>query len=224
MKGLNLPTPQRRLLAWAYLVLAVMAPLMVLLLPGQPPLSVDQQLLIVEDGRFLKHQAALGEGADNYNVDVVSDLSGNVASAAADYPDGSNAMLALFDTHESASAALEALKGMIPHQQEEHDLWARHFASDSGEYVMLAIIDSVLVMIISEREPLARDRLVSLPVLNYNPSPGLGAVLQQQSILFAMLALAFYVVVQWLLVRLLFVWAGIGLSKPEAENKDESDG
>ncbi len=218
MRALDLPTPLRRFLTWSYLVVAVIAPLMVLIFPGQPPLSVDQELLSVENGRIVNYQLALGEGADKYTVDVVNDLSGIVASVAADYPDGSNAMLAIFDVHDSASAALVNLKEMIPHQNEEQDLWARHFASDGGEYVMLAIIDSVLVMIISERESLARDRLASLPVLNYNPNPGLGAVLRQQPTLFVMVALAFYVVVQWLLVRMLFVWARIGLPESEPES------
>ena len=200
--------PVRRLLARSYLLLAVAAPLLVLLFPGQAPLTFDRSLLQVnEQGNFSNYRAALGEGADNYTLNVVNDLAGVVASAAADYPDGSNALLALFDSSISATRALEQLNGMIPHQQEMHDLWGSHFASQSGEYVMLTTNDDVLVMIISEREALARDRLAALPVLVYNASPGLGAVLQQQSFLIQAFVFAFYVVIQWLLVRMLFFWA-----------------
>lgn len=203
----DLPLTLRRALAWAYLLLALAAPLTVLLLPGAPPLSVNEGLLAVENGRFADHQAALGEGADNYAVGVVNDMAGVVASAAADYPDGSNALLALFDAPRSAAQALETLKRMIPHQQERQDLWATHFASEGGEYVMLARVGRVLVMIISERETMARDRLAALPALNYNPRPGLGAVLQQQSPWLGFVALVFYGAVQWLLLRVLFAWA-----------------
>ena len=227
MQGLSLPLSLRRLLAWAYLVLAMLAPLMLLVAPGQLPLSVDQSLLRVENGLFINPPALLAEGADNYTVNVVSALEGNIASAAANYPDGSNAMVALFETTDATTAALEKLVGMIPHQQEKTDLWARHFASDSGEYVMLAHVDTVLLMIISEREELARDRLASLPVLNYNPSPGLGALLQQQSMLFELSLMSFYVMVQWLFVRLIFVWASANRSAPDhlpGKQEQESDG
>jgi hypothetical protein len=205
--GLSLPL--RRALAWAYLVLALAAPLMVVLLPGAAPLSVNEKLLTVANGRFVDHQAALGQGADNYSVDVLNDLAGVSASAAADYPDGSNALLARFDSPSAAAAALNTLKQMIPHRQEVHDLWAIHFTADSGEYVMLAAVDAVLAMVITEREAMARSRLAALPALNYHPHPGLGAVLRQQSPWIGFAALAFYAMAQWLLLRFLFAWAGM---------------
>ncbi len=214
-------TPVRRVLAQAYLVLALAVPILVLLFPGQPPLRFDRSLLQVNDqGDFSSYRAALGEGADKYTQDVVSDLAGVIASAAADYPDGSNALLALFDSPASAVHALEHLKDMIPHREENHDLWASHFASQSGEYVMLTAIEDVLVMIISEREVLARDRLAALPVLTYNANPGLGAVLQQQSFLLQTLVLAFYVVMQWLLLRMLFFWAKPAVGKTDGAADD----
>lgn len=196
------------MLARGYLLLAVAAPILVLLFPGQPPLTLDRSLLQVNDqGDFSEYRVALGEGADNYTLNVVNDLAGVVASASADYPDGSNALLALFDSLASAKHAREQLMGMIPHQQETQDLWSTHFTSQSGEYVMLALNADVLVMIISERETMARDRLAALPVLTYNASPGLGAVLQQLSLISQTLVLAFYLVIQWLLIRMLFFWA-----------------
>jgi len=222
MKCFELPKPLRRLLAWVYLLLALGAPLLALLMPGQPPLSVNESLLQVESGRFINHTSALGLGAEKYDVDVLNDLAGNVASAAADYPDGSNAVLALFDSSISAASAHEHLMALIPHQQEESDLWATHFTSASGEYVMLVRVERVLVMIIGEREVMARDRLAALPALTYNPRPGLGAVLQQQSNLNFMLVMAFYVVVQWLLLRLLFSWAGIVTVRTAASEADET--
>ena len=222
MKCFDLPKPLRRLLAWIYLLLALGAPLLVLLMPGQPPLSVNEPLLQVESGRFINHTSALGLGADKYDVDVLNDLDGIVASAAADYPDGSNAVLALFDSSASAASAHEHLKAIIPHQHEEVDLWATHFTSASGEYVMLAWVDRALVMIIGEHETMARDRLAALPALTYSPRPGLGAVLQQQSSLIFMLAMAFYVVVQWLLLRLLFSWAGIVAARPVVNEADDA--
>ncbi len=222
MKCSELPKPLRRFFAWVYLLLALGAPLLVLLIPGQPPLTVNEPLLQIESGRFINHSSALGQGADKYDVDVLNDLSGVVASAAADYPDGSNAVLALFDSPASATSAHEHLKTMIPHQHEEADLWATHFTSASGEYVMLVGVERVLVMIISEREAMARNRLVALPALTYNARPGLGAVLQQQSSLRFMLVMAFYVVVQWLLLRLLFSWAGIVAARPVVNEADET--
>lgn len=201
------PSAGRLALAWGYVILALGAPLMVLLNPGQPPLSLNPSLLALSDGQFADHRAALGEGADKYSLGVVDDLAGVLASAAADYPDGSNALIALFDAPESAAGALHTLKQMIPHEQEEHDLWAEHFTSDSGEYVLLAQVERLLVMIITEREAMARRRLAALPALHYNPSPGLGAVLRQQPGWVTLLALAFYSAVQWLLIRLLFAWA-----------------
>ncbi len=218
MKYFEWPKSLRRFLACLYLLLAVGAPLLVLLMPGQPPLSVDESLLRVESGRFVSHAAALGVGADKYDVDVLNDLAGNVASTAADYPDGSNAVLALFENRVAATSAFEHLKTMIPHQQEASDLWATHFMSASGEYVMLAQLERVLVMVIAERETMARDRLAALPVLTYNARPGLGALLQQQSSFIFMLMMAFYVVVQWLLLRLLLSWAGWAVARP-VENK-----
>lgn len=212
----DLPVPLRRVLVWIYLLLVLAAPLAVLLLPGEPPLSVNEGLLAVENGRFADYRAALGEGADNYSVGVVNDLAGVVASAAADYPDGSNALLALFDAPRSAARALGTLARLIPHRQEARDLWSTHFASEGGEYVMLAAVDRVLVVIISEREPLARDRLAALPALNYNPRPGLGAVLQQQSPWLGFVALVFYGAVQWLLLRLLFAWARRSRPPPDS--------
>jgi len=223
MKSFDLPKPLRRLLAWIYLSLALGAPLLMLLMPGQPPLSVNEPLLQVESGRFINHASALGLGADKYDVDVLNDLDGIVASAAADYPDGSNAVLALFDSSASAASAHEHLKTIIPHQHEEADLWATHFTSASGEYVMLAWVERALVMIISERETMARDRLAALPALTYHPRPGVGAVLQQQSSLIFMLVMAFYVVVQWLLLRLLFAWAGIVAARTVVNEADETN-
>jgi len=205
----------RRLLARCYLLLAVAAPLMVLLMPGQPPLSLNEKLLAVKNGQFVDDQAALGKGADNYSQRVMNDLTGVVASSSADYPDGGNVLLALFDSPRAAAAAQNKLKRMIPHQKEAHDLWATHFASDSGEYVMLARVEQLLVMIITEREAMARSRLAALPALNYNPHPGLGAVLQQQPTWQRFAVLLFYTGVQWLLVRMLFAWARPGDAKDE---------
>jgi hypothetical protein len=209
------PLPLRRLLARGYLLLAVAAPLMVLLIPGQPPLSLNEQLLVVKNGRFVDDQAVLGKGADNYSQQVVGDLAGVVASTSADYPDGGNVLLALFDSPRAAAAAQNKLKRMIPHQKEAHDLWATHFASDSGEYVMLARVERLLVMIITEREAMARSRLATLPALNYHPHPGLGAVLRQQPAWQQSAVLLFYAGVQWLLVRMLFAWARPGDTKDE---------
>lgn len=222
MKSFAVPKPLRRFLACVYLLLAVGAPLLVLLMPGQSPLSVNESLLQVESGRFVDHAAALGQGADKYDVNVLNDLAGNIASAAADYSDGSNAVLALFDDPAAAVAARESLKEMIPHQREESDLWATHFASVNGEYVMLVQLEHVLVMVIGEREVMARDRLAVLPVLTYNPRPGLGAVLQQQSNLTFMLVMAFYIVVQWLLLRMLLSWAGLVAARPVKNKVDET--
>ena len=222
MKYFAVPKQLRRFLVFIYLLLAVGAPLLVLLIPGQPPLSVNESLLQVESGRFVDHAAALGQGADKYDVNVLNDLLGNIASAAADYPDGSNAVLALFDDPLAAVAARDNLKGMIPHQREESDLWAIHFTSANGEYVMLVQLERVLVMVIAEREAMARDRLVALPVLQYNPRPGLGAVLQQQPTLTFMLVMAFYVVVQWLWLRMLFSWAGLVAARPVENKVDKS--
>lgn len=223
MKCFDLPMPLRRLLAWAYLLLAAGAALLVLLMPGQPPLSVNKSVLQVESGRFANHASALGQGADKYAVDVLNDLAGIVASAAADYPDGSNAVLALFDSPASAASAHAHLKAMVPHHNEEVDLWSTHFTSDSGEYVMLALAEHVLVMIIGEREAMNRERLAGLPALAYNPRPGLGAVLQQQSGVTFMLVMAFYVVVQSLFVRLLFSWAGIAAMQTAVNEDDEAN-
>lgn len=220
MKYVDLPKPLRRFLVWGYLLLALGAPVLVLLMPGQPPLSVNESLVQIESGHFSNHISVLGQGADKYDVDVLNDLAGIVASAAADYPDGSNAVLALFDSSLSAASALEHFMALIPHQQEKSDLWATHFTSASGEYVMLVRVERVLVMIIGEREAMARDRLVALPALTYNPRPGLGAVLQQQSNLSFMLIMAFYVVVQWLLLRLLFSWAGIVAARAVTSETD----
>jgi len=222
MKRLVVPKPLRHFFAWGYLLLALGAPLLVLLMPGQPPLSVNESLVQIESGRFIDHISALGQGADKYDVDVLNDLDGIVASAAADYPDGSNAVLALFDSSFSAASALEHLMALIPHQQEESDLWATHFASASGEYVMLVRVERVFVMIIGEREVMARDRLAALPALTYNPRPGLGAVLQQQSSLGFMLIMAFYIVVQWLLLRLLFSWVGIVAARAVVNETDDA--
>jgi len=222
MKCFELPKPLRHFFAWGYLLLALGAPLLVLLMPGQPPLSVNESLLQVESGRFINHTSALGQGADKYDADVLNDLAGIVASAAADYPDGSNAVLALFDSSASAASAHGHLMALIPHQQEESDLWATHFASASGEYVMLVRVERVFVMIIGEREVMARERLAALPALTYNPRPGLGAVLQQQSSLGFMLLMAFYVVVQWLLLRLLFSWAGIVAARAVVNETDDA--
>jgi len=223
MKCVDLPQPLRRFLAWMYLLLALGAPLLVLLLPGQPPLSINESMLQVESGRFINYASALGLGADKYDVDVLNDLDGIVASAAADYPDGSNAVLALFDSSASAISAREHLKTIIPHQHETVDLWATHFTSASGEYVMLARVERALVMIIGEREAMARDRLAALPALTFNPRPGLGAVLQQQSNLIFMLIIGFYVVVQWLLLRLLFIWAGVVTARSVVDEADASN-
>ncbi len=222
MKRFVLPKPLRCFLAWGYLLLALGAPLLVLLMPGHPPLSINESLLQVESGRFINHASALGQGADKYDVDVLNDLAGIVASAAADYPDGSNAVLALFDSPDSSASAHEHLKTMIPHQHEKSDLWATHFTSASGEYVMLVRLEYVFVMIIGEREAMARDRLAALPALTYNPRPDLGAVLQQQSSLSFMLVMAFYVVVQWLLLRLLFSWAGIVVARSVVNEADDA--
>jgi hypothetical protein len=210
MKLAELPFPLRRLLAGIYLLLAVGGVLLVVLFPGEPPLAPVESLLQVDKGHFVDHAAALGKGADHYDVNVLSDIAGVIASAAADYPDGSNALLAFFDSREATLAAQEKLAGMIPHQQEKQDLWARHFAADSGDYVMLAVTGRILVMIIAQREALARQRLAALPALHYNADPGLGALLVQQSSLINLLLLGGYTAVQWLLVRMLFVWAGIG--------------
>jgi len=222
MRFFELPKPLRRLLACVYLLLAVGAPLLVLLIPGQPPLSVNESLLQVGSGRFVNHASALGQGADKYDVDVLNDLAGVAASAAADYPDGSNAVLALFDDTASAVSAHEHLKAMIPHQREESDLWATHFTSAGGEYVMLVRVERVLGMIIGEHEVMVRDRLAALPALTYNPRPGLGAVLQQQSRLTFMLVMAFYVVVQWLLLRLLLSWAGLVSARAAVNEGDDA--
>jgi len=221
MSVFNLPMPLRRLLASAYLLLALGAPLMVVIAPGEPAISLNEKFLAVEAGRLLGPRAALGEGVEKFDENVLSDQAGVVASAAADYPDGSNAVLALFDGADSARAALGSLKDMIPHHHEEQDLWATHFSSEGGEYVMLALVDHVLVMVISERESMARERLAALPALNYNHRPGLGAVLQQQSNIGYFLLMAFYVMVQWLCLRLLFSWAGFGVS---AVVKNEAGG
>jgi len=199
----------RRAIAIVYVLVAVVGPIMALQFPGRPPLVLNAELAAVADGKFVNNVAALGKGADKYEVDALHDMSNVVASAAADYPDGSNALIAWFDKPVYAKGAIEKFKKMIPHQHKaESDLWTTHFPSDSGEYIMLAATDGLMVLVISEREEMARQRLKSLPVIDYEEHPGLGAVIKQQSSGNNYLLAFAYVALQWLMIRFLFSWAG----------------
>lgn len=210
----------RRAVAIVYLLVAVVAPLLAVQFPGRPPLSLNTDLAAVESGKFIDHVGALGAGADKYSVDALDDMDKVLASAAADYPDGSNALIAWFGKPVLARGAIEKFKKMIPHHESESDLWTAHFASESGEYIMLAETSGLLVLIISEREELARQRLMALPVIDYEAQPGVGAVIGQQPSGNIYLLVFFYAAIQWLMIRFLFSWAGKATS-PKADESGE---
>ena len=198
-----------------YSLVAVMAPLMALLFPGQAPLQVNTNVIDLQGSTLPAPQRVLDSGAENYQQDVLNDLEGHQASVAADYPDGSSVLFARFESPFFAEKAEAGLKKMIPHvQEEEEDLWSVHFTSDSGEYVLLSRLAPFLVLIIADSEALAQQRLETLPALVFNPAPGVGAILAQRSTAELMMLSLFYVFLQSLLIANLKRWAGM----PEKES------
>ncbi len=208
MKLFQSTQAMRRAVAFFYLLVAIGAPILAIQAPGVPPLSLNTSLASVVDGQFVDHTAALGEGAELYKTNVLHDMSKVVASAAAEYSDGSSVLIAWFDKPVLAQGGIERFKTMIPHYESETDLWTTHFVSKSGEYIMLAEAGGLLVLIMSEDKNQAREHLIALPVLNYEINPGLGAVINQLPEGSLYLVAIFYVVIQWLMIRLLFSWAG----------------
>ena len=177
----------RRTIFFIYAFVALLAPLYVVLFPGQPPLQADEALLQVGDGAFVTPEKALGSGAESYELNVLHDLDDRLAGAAAVYPDGSSALIARFASPRAAQAAAAKLIEMIPHQAAMSDLWATRFQSDSGEFVVITTLDDLLVFIIADTEASASARLAALPALVYNDAPGFGAVLAREGF-FAWLA------------------------------------
>lgn len=208
MKLFQSAQSMRRAVALFYLLVAIGAPILAIQAPGLPPLSLNTSLATVVNGQFVDHVSALGAGADEYKTDVLHDMSKVVASAAADYADGSNVLIAWFAKPVQAHGAIERFKNMIPHYESETDLWSTHFASKNGEYIMLADAGGLLVLIMGEDESRVREHLIALPVLQYEALPGLGAVIDQLPEGSHYLVMIFYVVIQWLMIRLLFSWAG----------------
>ncbi len=193
-----------------YSLVAVLAPVMALLFPGQPPLQINSDIIDMQASQWPASQQVFESGADNYQQNVFNDLEGHLASVAASYPDGSSVAFARFESPFFAEKAEAGLKKMIPHQQEEEkDLWSVYFMSDSGEYVLLSRVASFLTLIIADNEAQAQQRLKRLPAVIYNPAPGVGAILAQRSAAELMMLALFYVFLQSLLVANLKRWAGM---------------
>ncbi len=185
---------------------AIAVPLLLALFPGQPPLAPEEALLEVADGRFVTPEKALGEGAESYQYDVVNDLEGRLAGAAATYPDGSSALIARFESERAALAAAERLMELIPHKAAMTDLWATRFQSDSGEFVAIATVGPLLALIIADTEELAARRLESLPALRYEPDPGFGAVLARNDLFGWIAWIGGYVLFQMVTLSRLASW------------------
>ncbi|MCK4837509.1 MAG: hypothetical protein KAS94_01845 [Desulfobulbaceae bacterium] len=197
----------KTIVLWCYVVLALVMPLLVYLFPGKPPLSMDMRLMGTTGDQFVFLRLVLGEGVESYELDVLSDMEGRIAGAAADYPDGSNVLVARFAKSQQAAAALQKLKDLIPHQKEVTTLWGTEFGSESGEYIVLSALNDVLVMVIADRKPLAQARFKGLPSITYNERPGLGAVLAQKPKIVIVSLLLVYVLFQGLIIaRFLGVW------------------
>ncbi len=205
-----------------YTAVAVLAPLMAYLFPGEPALKLNTDLIQVEGNTLPEPSTVLNAGAENYQHDVLHDLDGHVDSVAADYPDGSSALLARFEKPFFAEKAEATLKKMMPHKKEEEkDLWSVYFESDSGEYVVLSRLDQFLVLIIADREELARERLETLPAYIFNPTPGIGAMLGQQSTGALLMLLLLYVFLQALLIANLKRWVAMADAEAKAPEKVE---
>lgn len=203
-----MPQGIRNLIFWLYLAVALAVPLWVVLMPGQPPLALNPALLeLDENQRFATPQQALGEGAENFQQDVFDDLAQRLDGIAADYPDGSNAVIARFDSVEFARDAAEHLAELVPHHDMEQDLWTRHFQSESGEYVVISQIEEVVIFIIADRKELALERLHTLPALVYTEEPGLGAVIANLSAGVMLLVVALYTIFQLITLLRLFSWS-----------------
>ncbi len=164
-----------------YLLTALAVPVLLALFPGEPPLRVKADLLVVQGDAFVTPEKALGEEAESYQLNVLHDLDERLAGAAAVYPDGSSALIARFFSEEAAQAAASKLIEMIPHEALMSDLWATRFQSDSGEFIVVTTLGDLLVFIIADTDAAAAERLVSLPALIYNDEPGFGAVLGQSN-------------------------------------------
>jgi hypothetical protein len=189
-----------------YLILALGAPVLVVLFPGAPPFQPDREMLQVTRGGFSQPKSALGEGASKYQFNVLNDFPARLAGVAADYPDGSSALISRFVNQAATKVAAEKLMAMIPHQKQSQDLWASHFQTDSGDFVVVAIVGDLVVLVMADAEDKAASRFEGLPALGYNSTPGLGAVLLQQSQGLLMGVLMFYLAIQFLLIRLMIKW------------------
>ncbi|MFC1749117.1 hypothetical protein ACFL2V_09960 [Pseudomonadota bacterium] len=215
-----MPRNIRYLLFVVYSLVAVAAPLFAFLFPGQPALQINVNVIDVQGSQLPEPQRVLDSGAENYQQNVLHDLDGHLASVAADYPDGSSVLFARFSSPFNAEKAGARLKKMIPHVlDEEKDLWSVYFTSDSGEYVQLSRQEQFLVLIIADREALARQRLENLPALLFNSNPGVGAVLGLRSTAELMMLLLFYVFLQSLLIANLKRWSTAAKDVSQDNNK-----
>lgn len=189
-----------------YLILALGAPVLVVLFPGAPPFQPDREMLQVADGEFSQPRLALGEGASEYQINVLNDFPERLAGVAVDYPDGSSALIAHFVSQAAANVAAEKLMAMMPHQKRNQDLWATRFKADGGKFVVVAVVGDLVALVMADTEDGANSRFENLPALGYNAKPGLGAVLMQQSQGLLMGVLMFYVAIQFLLARRMIKW------------------
>ena len=198
-------SPKSRYLIFVlYSAIAVVAPLLALIFPGEPPIRINEQIINLSSEQLPEAQKILDSGAENYQQNVLHDMEGHLASVAADYPDGSSVLFARFSSLFNAEKAEHKLKKMIPHtQDEEKDLWSLHFTSDSGEYVMFSRLDTFLVLIIADRSDLARQRLEQLPAFVYNPHPGVGAMLAKFELAKLLMLFMLYVFLQALIIAYL---------------------
>lgn len=212
-----MPRNTRYLLFVIYSVTAVVAPVLAMLFPGAPALKVNEQVIDLQGEGLPEPQLVLKSGAENYQQNVLHDVDGHLASTAADYPDGSSVLFARFQSPFYAEKGEAKLKNMIPHKQdEESDLWSVHFTSDGGEYVLLSRLEQFLVLIIADREELARQRLENLPAFIFNPSPGVGAMLGQRTTPELMMLLLLYVFMQSLLIANMKRWVAAASINPGA--------
>lgn len=201
-----MPKAARLVIFICYLMLAFGAPVLVAVFPGAPPFQINREMLQVTGGEFTQPKLGLGEGVTKYQFNVLNDFSERLAGVAADYSDGSSALIARFVNHEAAQTAATKLMAMIPHQHQSRDLWATHFQADSGNFIIITVVGDLLALVMADAEAVANSRFEGLPVLGYNPEPGLGTVLLQQSQGLLIGVLMFYLGIQFLLVRLMIKW------------------
>ena len=192
-----------------YFAAALIVPLYLSLFPGQPPLTLKQEVVVVEQGRLPAEQVVLGMGADNYQRTVLHDLDRHIDSVAADYPDGSNVVVAAFDGELFASQAVDELIELIPHSSKKTDMWSTRITSEGGEFVILTRIGEILIMVIADREELAQKRLEGLPLIEMVDEPGLGAVLARQTWGDLLLIIFGYILFQTITVSRLASWAAV---------------